>query len=55
MELDDQRAPSSTTRLLIRPGCRHRIVGDMTIGNVPILRFEPDDEWLDEALRLTLV
>ncbi|MEM1353852.1 MAG: cupin domain-containing protein [Planctomycetota bacterium] len=48
MQLDDERVevgPGST--ILIRPGCRHRAIGQMKILNVPIPRFDPDDEWFD--------
>lgn len=33
--------------ILIKPGCRHRAVGQMKILNVPIPAFDPDDEWFD--------
>lgn len=48
MQLDGQLidvGPGST--ILIRPGCRHRAIGKMKILNVPIPRFDPDDEWFD--------
>mgnify|MGYP001825229429 FL=1 len=48
MELDGETVPVSPgSSILIRPGCRHRAVGNMTILNMPIPRFDPDDEWFD--------
>ncbi len=48
MELDGQLVdvvPGST--LLIKPGCRHRAIGNLKILNVPVPAFDPDDEWFD--------
>lgn len=48
MELDGQSVPVKPgSSILIRPGCRHRAVGNMTILNMPIPRFDPTDEWFD--------
>lgn len=48
MELDGEAVPMKPgSSVLIRPGCRHRAIGNMTILNVPIPRFDPDDEWFD--------
>lgn len=48
MELDGEQVPVKPgTSILIRPGCRHRAVGNMTILNMPIPKFDPDDEWFD--------
>ncbi|MGB0766903.1 MAG: cupin domain-containing protein [Phycisphaeraceae bacterium] len=48
MELDGESVPVGPgSSVLIRPGCRHRAVGDMTILNVPIPRFDASDEWFD--------
>ena len=33
--------------VLIKPGCRHRAVGDLKIVNVPVPAFDPEDEWFD--------
>ena len=33
--------------ILIKPGCRHRAIGEMKIINVPVPAFDPDDEWFD--------
>ena len=35
------------TSILIKPGCRHRAMGDLKILNVPIPAFDPNDEWFD--------
>ncbi len=48
MELDGELVPvRPMTTILIRPGCRHRAVGNMKIVNVPIPAFDPQDEWFD--------
>lgn len=48
IELDGQPIPVKPgSSILIRPGCRHRAVGNMTILNVSVPRFDPDDEWFD--------
>ena len=33
--------------VLIRPGCRHRAIGEMEILNIPIPAFDPEAEWFD--------
>jgi mannose-6-phosphate isomerase-like protein (cupin superfamily) len=49
MELDDEMVPvKPMTTLLIKPGCRHRAVGQMRIVNIPIPAFESEDEWFDD-------
>ena len=49
MELDGERIPvKPMTSILIKPGCRHRAVGNMKIVNIPVPAFDPDDEWFDE-------
>jgi len=35
------------TTVMIKPGCRHRAVGNLKIINVPIPKFDPEDEWVD--------
>jgi|SRR5687768_8311932 mannose-6-phosphate isomerase-like protein (cupin superfamily) len=48
IELDGQRFPiKPMTSILIKPGCRHRAVGQMKILNVAIPAFDPADEWFD--------
>jgi mannose-6-phosphate isomerase-like protein (cupin superfamily) len=48
MELDGESVPVKPgSSILIRPGCRHRAVGNMTILNMPIPKFDPNDEWFD--------
>lgn len=49
MELDGERfAVKPMTSILIKPGCRHRAVGNMKIVNIPIPAFDPTDEWFDD-------
>jgi len=49
LELDGERVPARPmTAALIRPGCRHRAVGQMRIVNIPVPAFDPADEWFDE-------
>ena len=48
MELDGRLVeirPGSA--IMIKPGCRHRAIGELKILNVPIPAFDPDDEWFD--------
>lgn len=48
MELDGKSfevGPGSS--VLIKPGCRHRAIGQMKILNVPVPAFDPDDEYFD--------
>ena len=48
MELDGQRVPvKPMTSIFIKPGCRHRAVGNLKIINVPIPAFDPADEYED--------
>ena len=50
MELDGDRIPIKPfTAIFIKPGCRHRAVGNLRTLNVPIPAFDPenDDEWFD--------
>src|SRR5690348_7853190 len=48
IELDDERIPvKPMTAIFIKPGCRHRAVGRMTIVNVPIPAFDESDEYED--------
>jgi mannose-6-phosphate isomerase-like protein (cupin superfamily) len=48
IELDGERQaiqPGDT--ILIKPGCRHRAIGQLTILNTAIPAFDVDDEWFD--------
>ena len=48
MELDGERIPvRPLTSLIIRPGCRHRAVGQLKILNFAIPVFDAEDEWFD--------
>jgi mannose-6-phosphate isomerase-like protein (cupin superfamily) len=48
-ELDGEMVPvRPMTTILIKPGCRHRTVGQMRIVNIPIPAFDPEDEWFDD-------
>ena len=48
LELDRARVPVRAGQCcLIPPGVRHRAVGKMTVLNVVVPRFDPDDEWFD--------
>lgn len=33
--------------VMIKPGCRHRAVGKLKIINLPVPKFDPEDEWFD--------
>ena len=49
IELDGLRfdiEPGSS--ILIKPGCRHRAIGNLKIVNVPIPAFDPEDEYFDD-------
>ncbi len=49
MELDGDMVPLNLmTSILIKPGCRHRAVGNMKIINIPVPAFDPTDEWFDD-------
>ena len=49
MELDGERVPvKPMTSIFIKPGCRHRAVGNMRIINIPVPAFDPHDEWFDD-------
>jgi mannose-6-phosphate isomerase-like protein (cupin superfamily) len=48
MELDGDKIPVTPfTAIFIKPGCRHRPVGEMRIVNVCVPPFDPEDEWFD--------
>ena len=48
IELDGELFPvKPMTAIFIRPGCRHRAIGELKIVNIPVPAFDPDDEWFD--------
>lgn len=48
LELDGELVPvRPMTAVMIRPGCRHRAVGNLRIINIPVPAFDPADEWFD--------
>jgi mannose-6-phosphate isomerase-like protein (cupin superfamily) len=48
IELDGQLVPvRPMTAIYIKPGCRHRAVGQLKILNLPIPAFDPQDEWFE--------
>ena len=48
MELDGELYPvKPMTTIFIKPGCRHRAIGNLKIINIPIPAFDPEDEWFD--------
>ena len=48
LELDGKMVPvRPLTTILIKPGCRHRAVGNMRIINIPVPPFDPSDEWYE--------
>ncbi len=50
MELDDEFIPLKPgMAILIPPGVRHRAIGRMKIVNIVIPKFDPADEFLDDA------
>ncbi|MBL4885324.1 MAG: cupin domain-containing protein [Planctomycetaceae bacterium] len=50
IELDGEQIPiHSGMCILIPPGVRHRAIGQMKILNIVIPKFDPNDEFIDEA------
>lgn len=50
MELDGEKIPvKPMSAILIKPGCRHRAVGNLRVVNIPVPAFDPNDhdEWFD--------
>ena len=48
-ELDGEKhAVNPGSAVLIKPGCRHRAVGNLKILNVPVPTFDEADEWFDD-------
>ena len=47
VELDGEKVPVRPgSSVLIRPGCRHRAVGNLKIVNTVVPAFDPRDEWI---------
>ena len=50
LELDGEMIPvKPLSAILIKPGCRHRAVGNLRVVNIPVPAFDPNDkdEWFD--------
>jgi mannose-6-phosphate isomerase-like protein (cupin superfamily) len=48
IELDGEHVPvKPMTSIFIKPGCRHRLLGQFKIVNVAVPAFDPTDEWFD--------
>ena len=48
LELDhDKIKLKQGISVMIKPGCRHRAIGKLTLINVPIPAFDETDEWFD--------
>jgi len=48
MELNGDRIPVRPgSTILIKPGCRHRAVGQLKVIVVPVPAFDARDEWFD--------
>ena len=49
MELDGEVLPvKPMTSVMIKPGCRHRAIGELKVIIVAMPAFDPQDEWFDE-------
>jgi mannose-6-phosphate isomerase-like protein (cupin superfamily) len=49
LELDGELIPvKPLTTVMIKPGCRHRAIGNLKIINIPVPAFDPDDEHFDD-------
>ncbi|MGD2158365.1 MAG: cupin domain-containing protein [Anaerolineales bacterium] len=49
MEVDGDTVPvKPMTGVLLKPGCRHRAVGELRVAIIAIPAFDPEDEWFDE-------
>lgn len=48
IELDGELVPvKPMTAVFIKPGCRHRAIGNLRVVNVPVPAFDPHDEFFD--------
>lgn len=49
MQLDGDLVPvKPMTGVLVKPGCRHRAVGELRVAIIVIPAFDPEDEWFDD-------
>jgi len=49
IELDGELIPvRPMMSVMIKPGCRHRAVGELKVVIVAMPAFDPQDEWFDE-------
>ncbi len=50
LELDGELVPvKPLSAVMIRPGCRHRAIGNLKLINIPVPKHDPDDFFLDEG------
>ena len=48
IELDGDKVPvKPLSTVLIKPGCRHRAVGNLKVSVIAIPTFDENDEWFD--------
>lgn len=48
LQLDEDLLPLRAGMcVVIRPGVRHRAIGRMTLLNIVLPKFDPEDEWFD--------
>ena len=48
LEMDGEQVPvKPMTGILIKPGCRHRAIGNLRVSIIAIPAFDPEDEWFD--------
>jgi mannose-6-phosphate isomerase-like protein (cupin superfamily) len=48
LELDGEIVPvRPMTSVMIKPGCRHRAIGQLQVIIVALPAFDPQDEWFD--------
>jgi mannose-6-phosphate isomerase-like protein (cupin superfamily) len=49
MQLDDELIPVQPGMcIVVRPGCRHRAIGQMSVLIICLPKFDPADEWFDD-------
>ena len=48
LEMDGEKVKvKPMTGILIKPGCRHRAIGNLRVSIIAIPAFDPEDEWFD--------